>query len=678
MSYALAKRGEMRKTCLVLIAFLSCAAARSAVQRSVSLDDLNHFQDVSDPQVAPDGRWVLYTVSSADPAADRRQTDIWMVSWDGSQTVQLTYTSDSESSSQWSPDGKYISFLSSRPGKAKGAQVWVMDRRGGEARQLTEVKSPISAYQWSPDSKRLALVMTERDEPETDAARPGSTPAPPKPIVIDRYRFKQDVIGYVTAKARSRIYLYDIASGKAEPLTGGAEYEEQLPAWSPDGTTIAFVSNRDANWERTANTDVWVADAQPGSALRKLTVHPGADGGRLAWSPDGSLVAYTQGSDPRYNFHSTPRLAVASAAGGAARLLAETLDRGVSSPRFSEDGRSLEFLVADDRYVYLETVPLAGGTVERLTGKEHVLQSYARAAGHTAVLATSDNAPPEIFALEGGAMRKLTSHNDALMAELRLGPTEDITFKSKDGTEVHGIVVKPPSYEPGKKYPTLVHIHGGPTAQDTRGFQYERQFFAANGYVVLAVNYRGSSGRGAAYSESIFADWGNREVADVLAGVDFLVAAGVADPARLGIGGWSYGGLLTDYVIASDTRFKAAISGAGSANHISLYGHDQYVYLYDSEFGPPWQNLDLWLRFSYPFFKADRIRTPTLFLGGEKDFNVPILGGEQMYQALKNLGVPTELVVYPNQFHGLTRLSFIRDRYERYLAWYDKYLKSND
>jgi dipeptidyl aminopeptidase/acylaminoacyl peptidase len=312
-----------------------------------------------------------------------------------------------------------------------------------------------------------------------------------------------------------------------------------------------------------------------------------------------------------------------------------------------------------------------------MTGQERIIQSVATGGGRTVVLATSDDMPSEVYALEGNAFRKLTAHNDALMAELQLGSAENVSFKSKDGTEVHGLMVKPPSYQPGRKYPTLVRLHGGPNGQDTHAFQFERQFFAANGYVVLAVNYRGSAGRGAQYSESMFADWGNREVADVLAGVDYLISTGVADPARLGVGGWSYGGVLTDYIIASDTRFKAAISGAGSANHISLYGHDQYSYLYDSEFGPPWQNPDLWIKYSYPFFKANRIKTPTLFMGGEKDFNVPIIGGEQMYQALSNIGVPTELVIYPNQFHTLTRNSFIRDRYERYLAWYDKYLKSS-
>ena len=192
---------------------------------------------------------------------------------------------------------------------------------------------------------------------------------------------------------------------------------------------------------------------------------------------------------------------------------------------------------------------------------------------------------------------------------------------------------------------------------------------------MLAVNYRGSSGRGSAFQKAIFADWGNKEVVDLLGAVDEAVAAGVADPARLGIGGWSYGGILTDYTIATDTRFKAAVSGAGSALQLSMYGIDQYIVQYENEIGLPWKAQDLWIKVSYPFFQADRIKTPTLFLGGEKDFNVPIVGGEQMYQALKSLGVETQLVIYPGQFHGLTMPSYVRDRLERYLAWYDKYLK---
>jgi len=284
-----------------------------------------------------------------------------------------------------------------------------------------------------------------------------------------------------------------------------------------------------------------------------------------------------------------------------------------------------------------------------------------------------------VYALEGGRLRKLTAHNDAFLAELQLGAVDDIHFKSKDGTEIHGTVVKPPGFVAGRKYPTVLWIHGGPNGQDEHslildGYQYEPQMFAAKGYVVLRVNYRGGSGRGIAFAKAIFADWGHKEVQDLLAGVDFLVAQGIADPNRLGVGGWSYGGILTDYTIATDGRFKAAISGAGSANQLATYGTDEYVLQYNNELGPPWSNPALWMKVSYPFFHADRIHTPTLFMGGSKDFNVPIIGGEQMYQSLRTLGVPAQLIVYPGQHHVFTRPSFIKDIAERMSAWLDRYI----
>ncbi|MBA3886508.1 MAG: S9 family peptidase, partial [Acidobacteria bacterium] len=219
-------------------------------------------------------------------------------------------------------------------------------------------------------------------------------------------------------------------------------------------------------------------------------------------------------------------------------------------------------------------------------------------------------------------------------------------------------------------------IHGGPNGQDAHSFNFERELFAARGYAVLAVNYRGSNGRGSAFQKAIYGDWGNLEVVDLLGAVDEVVRMGVADPARLGIGGWSYGSILTNYTIATDTRFKAATSGAGSSNQITMFGTDQYITQYEAEIGSPWKAQERWIRISYPFFHADRITTPTLFMGGEKDFNVPITGSEQMYQALRSLDVDTQLVVYPNQFHGITIPSYRTDLYERYLAWYDKYLKA--
>jgi dipeptidyl aminopeptidase/acylaminoacyl peptidase len=294
--------------------------------------------------------------------------------------------------------------------------------------------------------------------------------------------------------------------------------------------------------------------------------------------------------------------------------------------------------------------------------------------GNFAALVSTPTDLPEVYAIESGKLRKLTHQNDDWSSNLSLGTTEAFTATASDGTEVHGLIVKPATYAAGRKYPALLRIHGGPNGQDELAFNFERELFAANGYVVVAVNYRGSNGRGSEYQKAIFADWGNKEVVDLLAAMDHVVKIGLADPDRLGIGGWSYGGILTNYAIATDGRFKAAISGAGSSNQISMYGTDMYIRQYEQELGPPWKTQDLWLKLSYPFFHADKIRTPTLFVGGEKDFNVPLLGSEQMYQALRSLGVDSQLVIYPGQFHGITTPSYKKDRLERYLEWYGKYL----
>jgi len=270
----------------------------------------------------------------------------------------------------------------------------------------------------------------------------------------------------------------------------------------------------------------------------------------------------------------------------------------------------------------------------------------------------------------------ITHQNDALFAERQLGITKEVRAKSKDGTEVHGLLTLPANGAAGTKAPLLLRIHGGPNAQDQHQFAFERQWFAANGYAVLAVNYRGSAGRGAKFSRAIWADWGHYEVDDLQAMVDEVVKTGIADPNKLGVGGWSYGGILTDYMIASDNRFKAATSGAGTAFTVAFYGTDQYIIQYDYEIGPPWdpKAWETYQKISYPFLHADRIKTPTLFLGGERDFNVPVQGSQQMYQALRSLNVDTQLVIYPNEFHGITRPSYVRDRYERYLAWYELHI----
>jgi dipeptidyl aminopeptidase/acylaminoacyl peptidase len=668
---------------LFLILALASATAAQTARRSLKIEDFSRFRNVSDPQVSPDGNVVVYTVSTTDAKEDKSNSHIWMVNIDGSNNRQITFSNESENSPRWSPDGKYLSFTSSRPGKARGNQVWLLDRSGGEAFQLTELKGRLQGHEWSPDSKRLALVIGDPD-PEADpgpSPPPGATATPrvPKPIVIDRYRYKQDGQGYLLSGRHTYIYLFDIATKKLERLTK-SKWDESSPAWSPDGTRIAFMSNHAEDSDRDPAAQLYVVEARPGSTEKQLTpAGTRAGRSRPEWSPDGKLIAFLEGDEMKYGAYSMDHLALVPADGHQPSALlkaTEDLDRSIGSVRFRPE-HWIYFLVVDDRSVYPARTSVSGGKVEKLLSPPIVVSSMNSVGGRTVLIAGGDSKANEIYVLEGDKLRQLTTQNDALFAELDLGVTEEVGFKSKDGTQVNGLLTYPVGYVKGTKVPLLLRIHGGPNSQDQHSFNLERQMFAAHGYAVLAVNYRGSAGRGAKFSKAIFADWGNYEVQDLIAGVDHVIKMGVADPDRLGIGGWSYGGILTDYVIATDNRFKAATSGAGVAFTVAFYGTDQYIIQYDHEIGPPWnpKAWETYVKISYPFLHADRIQTPTLFLGGERDFNVPIQGSQQMYQALRTLGVDTQLIIYPNENHSILRPSYQRDRMERYLAWYDKYIK---
>jgi dipeptidyl aminopeptidase/acylaminoacyl peptidase len=642
-----------------------------AARRTLTPDDLYRVKDVSDPHVSPDGLWVAYVVTGNDRGADEARSAIWMVSWDGTQKVALTASAEGTAKPRWSPDGRYLAYLSIPAGSDK-AQVMLMDRRGGDARPITHVNGDIGEYAWSPDGKRLAFAMERGEE--------AAVPKAPQPIVIDALHFKDDADGYLGSGRGRHLYLIDVDSKRVDALTTDDKFNEDLPVWSPDARRIAFIRTLEKGPDPDGRTDLDVIDAQPGAAPRRLARPYAPNTQSVAFSPDGLLIGYLQGLEPKFNAYMQDRLFVIAAAGGAPRPLTGKLDRAVASFAFAADSASITIAVEDDRTVYPARVDLATGAITRAAAAgPYAVAAVTSAGGHTALIESSDTALAEVHALEDGRLRKLTAHNDELFAEFDLGAVEDIRFKSKDGTDIHGMIVKPPSFVAGKKYPAILWIHGGPNGQDEHslgldGYEFEPQMFAAKGFVVLRVNYRGGSGRGLAFAEAILADWGHLEVQDLLAGIDYLVAQGIADPERLGIGGWSYGGILTDYTIATDRRFKAAISGAGSGNQLSTYGSDEYILQYNNELGPPWKNTALWLKVSYPFFHADRIHTPTLFLGGDKDFNVPVTGGEQMYQALRTLGVPAQLIVYPGEHHVFTRPSFVVDLAERMSAWLDLYI----
>lgn len=656
----------MKRAFLSLIAIsVSLYVSGQQEKKTLKPIDINRIPTLSDPQLSPDGKWVAYSVSEVDTAKDKRVSHLWMQSWDGKESIELTHGAEAASSPRWSPDGKYLSFLSSRDSK-NGAQVWLIDRRGGEGVKLTDIKGNLDDYSWSPDSKKLVIVIG-------DPANKGKeAPKTPKPIVIDRYHFKQDIEGYLQHLYK-HLYLLDVATKRLDTLTKG-DKDEASPVWSPDSKTIAFVSNRSIDPDKNENTDIFTIDARPNASMLQVTTWKGPDR-NPQWSPDGKLISYLRStSDADYMMYDQNVLCTMDVVGSNKKVLTLQLDRPVGNQIWAKDSKSIWFIVADDRERYVAGVSVNNGKITTINKGEYGITDIGtNATGNWVVQKSDPYTPAELFALEGGKLRRLTFHQQAWLNTVKLAHVEGFESTSIDSTQVSGIILTPDSN--AKKLPLILFIHGGPVGQDEYTFDATRQVLAGAGYAVVAVNYRGSNGRGLDYCKAIYADWGNKEVKDLLGAVDKLEKLGIADPDHLGIGGWSYGGILTDYTIATDTRFKAAASGAGSALQLSVYGSDQYVLQYENELGVPWKNADKWIQLSYPFFHADKIKTPVLYMSGLRDFNVPTIGSEQMYQALKSQGIPTELILYPDSFHGITKPSYQADRLQRYVEWYDKYLK---
>ena len=618
---------------------------------------------VSSPRVSPDGTRVAYLVAENRPEKDqpgKYVTHVWVVPSAGPPAAARQYTREEKSAANlaWSPDGQLLAFtMEAGDDKDSKPQVWFMYVNGGEPWQVTKHKSGVRGFQFSPDGKTLLLTAI----------------APPTDDEEKRKKNKDDAVVVDHDLKPAHLWTWDVATGEEKQVTKG-DFSDSDPRWSPDGRRITFTSRPSPLEDDSSRESVWVLDVATGTK-RPLSAYDGSSSA-ARWSADGRLIAFLGQPAP---FLRKVDLFVVDASGAEPRKLTGTFDLDAGAPHWSADGAHIYFSTEDHEAERVFVADVAGGTVKALTPADRVV-ALADVGGKTAVGTVTDPAHPEdVFHsdLTFASLDKITDHN-AWLTGYALGAVEVVKWKSsKDGLEIDGIVTKPVDWDAGRKSPFLLYPHGGPTGVSSLSFGIATQVMAANGYMLLQPNFRGSNARGEAFQSANQHDWGGGDYQDDMSGVQAMVDRGWADPDRLGAFGWSYGGYMTMWIDTQTDRFKAISPGAGLPDLYSMYSqtdiHRYLAVFHGSK--TPWENYEEYWAHS-PMKYVANVKTPTMILHGQADTRVPMPQGDEFYRALHDLHVPVEYVTYPRENHGFVEPRHIEDRLQRYLVFFGKYLNN--
>ena len=626
---------------------------------------------VGSPRISPDGKRVVYTISDAVMTADKSEyvSQIWLATTDGKENYQVTFSDRSSTNPKWSPDSKAIAFTSSR--KDNKSNLYVLRLSGGEAEPLTEVKSGVGNFEWSPDGKWIAYSMADsksEDEEKNDKAR-------------NDFRWVDENLKL------ARLYVIPVekdASGKREARKLTADNSQVSDFdWSPDGKTIVFSHVKSPLANDWTSSDLSAVDV----ATAKITPLANTEAAEAnpVYSPDGKWIAATV-SDMPVRWAGNDRIAIYPASGGVPKVMPLSYDGQPNVLGWTPDGSKVMFTETKGTGTALFEADVAANTVGEVNYQNAAIGSVnitrIGPAQAIAMVVQKTDTPQEVFALTPGA-RSLTqiSHANDSVAKMPVGKTEVIKWKSKDGREIEGLLTYPTGYVAGTKVPMILNIHGGPTGVFTQSYiggrgVYPLAAFASRGFAILRVNPRGSSGYGTEFRYANIKDWGGMDYQDLMTGVDKVIEMGVADPERLGVMGWSYGGYMTSWIITQTHRFKAASAGAPVTNLMSFNGTaDIPAFVPDYFGGQAWEIPDVYAKHS-AMFNIKGVTTPTLIEQGDADVRVPISQGYELYNALKQQGVPTRMLVLPRQPHGPTEPRMQLAAMQANLDWFEKYLGS--